>query len=268
MKLKNYYYINKIYENFNDSLIGETGEQGMKGFIGPPGDVGLKGLKGDIGEKGIQGPRGDVGIQGNKGDKGPPGKLGESGRDGDKGPKGVTGPDGDKGEKGDRGELGEMGIRGLKGDKGDKGDKGPEGQSGWSFVSEHDLVYYPEQWDPVDWQPIYTVDPTESGGTITASNTCKNGKAMIGLKSSYYQHIMKQQKMVVKKGNIEYKDAEGEKAHQISRTYDIACADIPKVVLNRDKRNKYIHREWSDPENSPNYSDGKVNRYPFWPPTQ
>ena len=267
MKLKNYYYINKIYENFNDSLIGETGEQGMKGFIGPLGDVGLKGLKGDIGEKGIQGPRGDVGKQGNKGDKGPPGKLGESGEDGDKGPKGVTGPSGDKGEKGERGELGDDGNRGQKGDKGNKGDKGPQGQSGWSFVSEHDLVFYPEQWDGVNWEPSYTLDPTDPEQTevIGPSNTCKYGKAMIGLKSSYYRHIMKQQKAKTKKGKLEYKDADNKTRHQISRTYDIACADIPKIVLNKDKRHKYIHREWS---NESAYKDEKVKRYPFWQPTQ
>ena len=267
MKLKNYYYINKYQENFTDSLIGETGNQGMKGFKGPPGDVGLKGLKGEIGDKGLSGPRGEAGKIGNKGDKGSQGKLGETGDDGDKGIKGLQGISGDKGDKGDTGDLGDEGDRGLKGSKGPTGDKGPKGQSGHSFVSQHDLEFYPEEWDGLVWKKIYTVDPSEGGatGNIKPTDVCDEGKVMVGLRSSYHKHEMLQQKAKMKKGNISYEKNKSETAYQVSRNYDIACAKIPKIILNTDKTYKYIHQEWS---NETEYTDEKVKRYPFWPPTQ
>lgn len=114
-------------EEWLESLIGETGPQGERGYTGDTGPQGPQGVKGEKGDQGIQGPQG---IQGEKGDTGEQGPKGDKGDKGDTGATGPQGPKGDTGAKGDTGPTGPQGIQGDKGDKGDKGDTGAQGPKG------------------------------------------------------------------------------------------------------------------------------------------
>ncbi len=119
---------------------GETGKSayelavsnGFKGTI-EEWELSLKGEKGDqglTGAQGEQGLQGEQGVQGEKGDQGEQGLQGEKGDQGEQGIQGEQGEKGDKGDKGDQGLTGAQGEQGIQGEKGDKGDKGDAGKDG------------------------------------------------------------------------------------------------------------------------------------------
>lgn len=110
--------------NCNQTVKGEPGPQGPRGFMGPQGIPGPRGIQGEPGPQGIQGDQGPQGIQGEPGPQGIQGEPGPQGIQGEQGPQGI------QGEPGPQGIQGEQGPQGIQGEPGPQGEQGPQGIQG------------------------------------------------------------------------------------------------------------------------------------------
>jgi len=106
---------------------GASGELGIEGPVGLPGKDGLGGVQGDVGPAGADGAVGAQGLTGATGLDGPQGLIGP---DGLQGPSGIDGAPGLVGEAGPQGIPGDPGPVGEAGAAGVQGDVGPQGIQG------------------------------------------------------------------------------------------------------------------------------------------